>query len=44
MILMNHADGDVNDGYVTRNKIAEDYLRGQQETMSRYLMAACNRG
>lgn len=44
MILMNHADGDVNDGYMTRNKVAEDYLRAQQEAMSRYIMAACHRG
>lgn len=44
MILMNHADGDVNDGYMTRNKVAEDYLRAQQEAMSRYLMAAIKRG
>ena len=27
MILMNHADGDVSDGYMTRSKVAEDYLR-----------------
>lgn len=40
MILMNHADGDVNDGYMTRNKVAEDYLRAQQETMSKYIIAA----
>lgn len=44
MVLMNHADSDVNDGYMTRSKVAEDYLRAQQEAMSRYLMAACRRG
>jgi len=44
MILMNHADGDVSDGYMTRSKVAEDYLRGQQEAMSRYIMAALKRG
>ena len=44
MILMNHADGDVSDGYMTRSKVAEAYLRGQQETMSRYIMEALQRG
>jgi integrase len=44
MMLMNHADGDVNDGYMTRSKVAEDYLRAQQEAMSRYLMSALERG
>ena len=44
MILMNHADGDVSDGYMTRSKVAEAYLRGQQETMSRYIMDALKRG
>lgn len=44
MILMNHADKDVSDGYVTRSKIAEVYLREQQEKMSRYIMAACRSG
>ena len=44
MILMNHADGDVSDGYMTRSKVAEAYLRGQQETMSRYIMEALKRG
>lgn len=44
MVLMNHADRDVSDGYVTRSKIAETYLRAQQEKMSQYIMAACRKG
>jgi integrase len=44
MILMNHADGDVNDGYMTRSKVAETYLRGQQEAMSRYIVGCMRRG
>ena len=44
MILMNHADGDVSDGYMTRSKVAEAYQRAQQEAMSRYIMGCIKRG
>ena len=44
MILMNHADGDVSDGYMTRSKVDEAYLRAQQETMSRYIIDCIARG
>lgn len=34
-LLMNHSlGGDVNDGYITRDKLVEDHLRAQQQAIS----------
>ena len=33
-LLMNHAIAGVNSGYITREKIVEDFLRGQQQAIS----------
>jgi integrase len=38
-LLMNHAIPGVNAGYITRNKLLEDHLRIQQQSVSRVLMA-----
>jgi hypothetical protein len=38
-LLMNHSIQGVNAGYITRSKILEDHLRGQQEAISRVLMS-----
>jgi hypothetical protein len=37
-LLMNHAIPGVNAGYVTRDKLLEDHLRGRQQAISRVLM------
>ena len=34
MLLMNHAIPGVNEGYITREKIVEDHLRGQQQAIA----------
>ena len=40
MILLNHAAGDVSDGYVVRSAAAEGYLRAQQQRLSTYIARA----
>jgi integrase len=37
-LLMNHALPGVNAGYITRHKLLEDHLRGQQEAISNLIM------
>lgn len=37
-LLMNHAIPGVSAGYVTRDKLLEDHLRGRQQAISRVLM------
>ncbi len=39
-LLMNHAIPGVNAGYITRHKLLEDHLRGQQQAISRVVFAA----
>jgi hypothetical protein len=39
-LLMNHAIPGVNAGYVTRSKILQDHLRGQQQAISDAVFAA----
>ena len=38
-LLMNHALPGVNAGYITRHKLLEDHLRGQQQAISKAIMA-----
>jgi hypothetical protein len=37
---MNHAIPGVNAGYITRHKLLEDHLRGQQQSISSAVFAA----
>ena len=37
-LLMNHALGGVNAGYITRQKLVADHLRQQQEKLSNYIV------
>jgi hypothetical protein len=39
-LLMNHAIPGVNAGYITRHKLLEDHLRGQQQAVSSAMFAA----
>ncbi|WGR69619.1 MULTISPECIES: integrase family protein [unclassified Bradyrhizobium] len=39
-LLMNHAIPGVNAGYITRHKLLEDHLRGQQQAISSAVFAA----
>jgi hypothetical protein len=37
-LLMNHALGGVNPGYITRDKLVAEHLRAQQEKLSNYIV------
>jgi hypothetical protein len=39
-LLMNHVIPGVNAGYITRHKLLEDHLRGQQQAISSAVFAA----
>ena len=39
-LLMNHAIPGVNSGYITRHKLLEDHLRGQQQAISHVIFKA----
>jgi integrase len=39
-LLMNHSVAGVNAGYITRNKLLNNHLRWQQETISRHILNA----
>ena len=39
-LLMNHALPGVNAGYITRHKLLEDHLRGQQQAISKAIVAS----
>lgn len=43
-LLTNHSLPGVNAGYITRHRLLEDHLRGQQERISSVVMAAAVRG